>query len=81
MHAEPVGLDAQWPSSRLSAAGAGVQEARPQYADAGTSPFADGQDQEVKALVSKCSDRSKNAGQPIPKFLWRGMRHLPETRV
>ena len=53
MHAEPVGLDAQWPSRRLSVAGAGVQEARPQYADAGTSPFADAQDQEVKALVSE----------------------------
>ena len=52
MHAGPVGLNTQWSGNRLSATGAGFQAARPQYADIGTSPFADTQDQEVKALVS-----------------------------
>ncbi len=50
VHAEPFRLDTQWSSSRSSAAGAGVQASRPQYADTGTSPFAD---QEVDALVSR----------------------------
>ncbi len=52
MHAGPLGLDSQWSSSGPSAAGTGFQAVRPQYADAGTSPFANAQDQEVKALIS-----------------------------
>ena len=52
VHAGPLGLDSQWSSSGLSAAGTGFQAARPQYADVGTSPFADTQDQEVKTLIA-----------------------------
>jgi exopolyphosphatase/pppGpp-phosphohydrolase len=53
VHAGPVGLDSQWSSSGTSTAGAGIQAVRPQYADIGTSPFANTQDQEVTALISK----------------------------
>ena len=52
MHAGPLGLDSQWSSSGSSAAGTGFQAVRPQYADIGTSPFANAQDQEVKTLIS-----------------------------
>ena len=53
MHAGPVGLDPQCSSSGTSTAVAGVQAVRPQYADIGTSPFANTQEQEVTALISK----------------------------
>ena len=53
VHAGPVGLDSQYSSSGTSAAGTGIQAVRPQYADIGTSPFANTQDQEVTALISK----------------------------
>ena len=53
MRAGPLGLDSQWSSSGSSAAGTGFQAVRPQYADAGTSPFGNTQDQEVKALINK----------------------------
>ena len=53
MHTGPMGLDNQCSSSGISTAGAGVQVVRPQYADMGTSPFANTQDQEVTALINK----------------------------
>ena len=53
VHAGPVGLDSQFSGSGTSTAGAGVQVVRPQYADMGSSPFADTQDQEVTALINK----------------------------
>ncbi len=53
MHAGPVGLDPQCSISGTSTAGANIQAVRPQYADIGTSPFANTQDQEVTALISK----------------------------
>ena len=53
VHAGPMGLDIQCSSSGTSTAGAGVQVVRPQYADMGTSPFANTQDSEVTALISK----------------------------